>query len=75
MKRIVLTGALLLTAANLTIGITYAAMCLGPSGGRVCGTVCSKLPNGECYCEGSCTATEMKWVAGQKDAIAGGSEQ
>ena len=75
MKRFVLTGALLLTAANLAIGITYAAMCQGPSGGRVCGTTCSKLPNGECYCQGTCTAAEMKWVAGQADVIAQESEQ
>ena len=70
MKRIVLTGALLLTAANLAIGITYAAKCQGPSGGRVCGASCSKLPNGECACEGTCTAEEMSWVAGATNLIA-----
>lgn len=63
MKKIILSAALLLTAANLAIGITYAATCQGPSGGRVCGSVCSRLSNGECYCEGTCTAAEMKWVA------------
>jgi len=68
MKRILLIAALLLTAANLAIGITYAAMCQGPSGGRVCGSVCSKLPNGECYCEGTCTPAEMKWVASRPGA-------
>ena len=65
MKRIVLSVLLLITAANLAIGITYAAKCEGPSGGRVCGATCSKLPNGECACEGSCTAAEMKWVAAE----------
>ena len=75
MKRIVLGGALLLTAANLAIGITHAATCQGPSGGRVCGASCSKLPNGECYCEGTCTAAEMKWVAGESILIAEESEQ
>jgi nicotinamide mononucleotide (NMN) deamidase PncC len=68
MKRIVLIGALLLTAANLAIGITYAATCQGPSEGRVCGSVCSRLPNRECYCEGTCTAEEMKWVASRPGA-------
>lgn len=65
MKRILLSAALLLTAANLAIGISYAATCEGPSGGRVCGSTCTRLPNGECGCEGKCTAAEMKWVAGE----------
>ena len=65
MKRIVLCAALLLTAVNLTIGIGYADTCEGKSGGRACGSVCQKLPNGECGCEGSCTSAEMKWVAGE----------
>ncbi len=67
MKRILLSAALLLTAANLAIGISYAAMCEGKSGGRVCGSICQGLPNGECGCEGSCTAAEMKWVAGEAE--------
>lgn len=65
MKRIALGLALLITAANLALGITNAMTCEGPSGGRVCGTTCGKLPNGECACEGSCTAAERKWVAAQ----------
>lgn len=62
MKRVVLCVLLLITTANLAIGITYAAMCEGPSGGRVCGAICIRLSNGECSCEGSCTAAERKWV-------------
>lgn len=70
MKRIVLSVALWLTAVNLAIGIGYAATCEGKSGGRVCGSICQKLPNGECGCEGSCTSAEMKWVAGEAEVIA-----
>ena len=68
MRRILLSAALLLTAVNLSIGIGYAMTCEGKSGGRVCGSLCQKLPNGECSCEGSCTSAEMKWVAGEQIA-------
>jgi len=67
MKRILLSAALMLTAANLAIGISYAATCEGKSGGRACGSICQRLSNGECGCEGSCTAAEMKWVAGEAE--------
>jgi hypothetical protein len=68
MRRILLSAALLLTAVNLSIGIGYAMTCEGKSGGRVCGSLCQRLPNGECSCEGSCTSAEMKWVAGEQIA-------
>ena len=65
MKRILIYAALLLTAVNLSLGIGYAMTCEGKSGGRVCGSSCQKLSNGECGCEGSCTSAEMRWVAGE----------
>lgn len=70
MKKIVLSGALLLTAANLAIGITYAATC-EQGGARLCGSTCSKNSSGNCICEGKCTAAEMDWVAGKS----GGEEE
>ena len=64
MKKTILTLALLITASNLAVGITYAAICTAPGGARLCGATCSKTSNGACACEGSCTKAEMDWVAG-----------
>lgn len=63
MKKIILTLALLITGSNLALGVVYAATCTGAGGSRLCGSVCGKLPNGQCVCDGTCTSAEMNWVA------------
>ena len=64
MKKPLLTLASLITASNLALGVVYAATCTGPGGSRLCGKTCTKTSDGTCICEGSCTKTEMDWVAG-----------
>lgn len=67
-RKVFIVLALLLSAANLAVGVTYAAICRSSSGARACGELCSSLPNGNCACSGSCTKEERDWVA------AGGGE-
>ena len=67
MRKMVLMVTLLVTLCNVAVGV-YAATCEGPGGGRICGSSCSKNPNGSCVCEGSCTSGEMRWVAGESPA-------
>ena len=64
MKKTLLTLTFLITAANLALGVVYAATCTGPGGSRLCGKTCTKTSDGTCVCEGSCTKAEMDWVAG-----------
>jgi len=70
-KKTLLTSLLVLTAANLTIGITYAALCQGKGGARACGEKCVTASDGQCGCTGSCTKEEYDWVAGDKAPVAG----
>ena len=49
MKKTLLFLALVLTAANLTAGITYAAACQA---------------NGVCVCTGACSKEDLDWVGG-----------
>jgi len=63
-KRLLLGVAALLTACNLTVGIAYGMKCEGSGGGRACGDRCVGLPDGNCACSGSCTSSELDWVAG-----------
>lgn len=64
MNKLLLTIALFITAANLTIGVTYAATCQSSKGARACGTTCVATAAGACECTGACTAAERRWVAG-----------
>jgi hypothetical protein len=66
MKKIWLSLAIAVTACNLTIGISYAAVCQSTKGARACGTTCATNPDGTCACTGSCSAEERNWVAGSK---------
>jgi hypothetical protein len=65
-KKILLTLLLVFTAANLTISITYAALCQGKGGARACGEKCVTASDGQCGCTGSCTQAEYDWVGGAK---------
>jgi hypothetical protein len=42
MKKIVLLVAIAVTAANLTLGVAYAAVCQDTTGNRSCGTTCKR---------------------------------
>jgi hypothetical protein len=64
MKKLLLTLLLVFSAANLTISITYAAVCKGKGGARACGQQCVTASDGQCGCTGLCTAEEYDWVAG-----------
>lgn len=64
MKRVLLTLLLVFSTANLTISITYAALCQGKGGARACGEQCVTASDGQCGCTGSCTKEELDWVAG-----------
>ena len=66
MKKLLLTLLLVFSAANLTISITYAALCQGKGGARACGEQCTTISDGQCGCTGSCTQEELNWVAGAK---------
>ena len=63
-RKIFIVLALVLSAGNLAVGVTYAATCRSSSGARACGEICSSLPNGNCACSGSCSKEERDWVAG-----------
>ena len=65
-KKVLLTLLLVFSVANLTIGITYAALCQGKGGARSCGEQCVTASDGQCGCTGSCTRAEYEWVAGAK---------
>lgn len=67
MRRMLLMIGLSITLCNVALGV-YAATCSGPGGSRICGRECGRIPNGQCVCEGSCTAEEMRWVAGDPPA-------
>ncbi len=64
MSKIVLTIALIITAANLTVGVAYAAVCQSSKGARACGSTCVATSGGACECSGACTADERNWVGG-----------
>ena len=64
MTKVVLTIALVVTAANLAIGVTYAAVCQSSKGARACGATCVAASSGACECSGACSAEERKWVTG-----------
>jgi hypothetical protein len=67
MKKIVLLVAMAVTAANLTLGITYAAVCQDSKGARFCGSTCQTAGSGGgCSCSGGCSDSEMNWVGGGK---------
>lgn len=70
MKKLLLTLLLMFSAVNLSISITYAALCRGKGGARACGEKCVTASDGQCGCTGSCTQAEYDWVAG-----AGGEEE
>ena len=70
MSKLVLTTALFVTAANLAIGVSYAATCQSSKGARACGTTCVATPTGACECTGSCTKEERDWVAGGGGQVA-----
>jgi hypothetical protein len=72
MKNVLLTLLLVFTAGNLTISITYAAICQGAGGARACGETCASLGDGNCGCTGKCSKEELDWVAGAKG---GGDEE
>lgn len=62
MKKVILVLLLVFSAANLTISVTYAAICKGKGGARACGTQCVTISDGQCGCTGSCTKEELDWV-------------
>lgn len=64
MTKLVLIIALFVTAVNLTIGVTYAAVCQSSKGARACGTTCVATAAGGCECTGTCTKEERDWVTG-----------
>jgi hypothetical protein len=64
LKKTLLGLAILLTASNLAAVAVYAGVCQSTGGSRACGQTCVTQPTGSCNCEGSCTADELKWVAG-----------
>ena len=64
MKKLILSLAVLVTTLNMAAGAAYAAACMGTSGGRHCGEICTTLPGGDCACRGSCTSAEPQWVGG-----------
>jgi hypothetical protein len=63
-RKIFIVLALVLSAGNLAVGVTYAATCRSSSGARACGEICSSTTTGNCACSGSCTKEERDWVAG-----------
>lgn len=63
-RKILILLALVLSAANLAAGVTYAATCRGSGGARACGEICTSTTSGNCACSGSCTKEERDWVAG-----------
>jgi hypothetical protein len=64
MTKLVLTIALFVTAANVAIGVSYAAVCADTNGNRYCGTLCIANADGKsCQCSGTCTSDERDWVA------------
>ena len=70
MSKSLLIMALFVTAANLTIGVSYAATCQSSKGARACGTTCVATAAGACECTGQCTKEERDWVgAGGGQAI------
>jgi hypothetical protein len=71
MKKALMTFLLVVTAANLTVSITYAAVCQGRGGARACGEQCTTISDGQCGCSGSCTQEELDWVAGAKAPVVG----
>lgn len=71
MKTALLMLLLVLTAANVTISITYSAVCQGKGGARACGEQCVTASDGQCGCTGSCTQEEYDWVAGAKAPVVG----
>lgn len=62
-KRLLIGLAAFVTACNLAVG-AYAMRCEGVGGGRACGTQCVSDSAGNCGCAGTCTNSEMDWVAG-----------
>jgi hypothetical protein len=70
MSKLLLTIALFVTAANLGIGVSYAATCQGTKGGRACGTTCVATAQGGCECSGQCTKEERDWVGGGGGQVA-----
>lgn len=74
LKKVLLSLAILVTAANVAAVAVYAGVCQSSGGARACGTTCATQPGGTCVCEGSCSADELNWVAGaggRKVATAG----
>ena len=63
MRKLVLTIAAF-TVANLTIGMSYAAICQSSKGARFCGTTCVATAAGACECSGQCTKDERDWIGG-----------
>ena len=70
MRRKILIVALVLSAGNLALGVTYAAICRSSSGARACGEICTSTTTGNCACSGSCTKEERDWVAGANGQLA-----
>lgn len=63
MKKLVLIIALFVTAGNLAVGVSYAAICQSSKGARACGSSCTANADGSCSCSGTCTQDEKDWVA------------
>lgn len=69
-RKIFVVLALMLSACNLVVGVTYAAVCRSSSGARACGEICTSTSTGNCACSGSCTAEERAWVGGAGGQVA-----
>jgi len=69
-RKIFVVLALVLSACNLAISVTYAAVCRSSSGARACGEICTSTTAGNCACSGSCTADERAWVSGAGGQVA-----
>jgi hypothetical protein len=70
LKKMLLSLAILVTAANVAAVAVYAGVCQSSGGARACGSTCATQPGGSCVCEGSCSADELKWVAGAGGKVA-----
>lgn len=70
MRKLVLTMALVVSATNLAIGVSYAATCQSTKGARACGTTCVATAGGACECTGACSKEEREWVGGGGGQVA-----
>ena len=64
MKKILLAVAIAVTACNLSLGISFAAVCQDTHGNRFCGNTCATVGGSTCACQGACSKEERDWVGG-----------